>query len=230
MIRHNIRGAGFTIVELMLVMTAMSVLLLAVLYATLHAGALYEKGVTNRTVNQVSRDISDGLRRDFMVADPTKVQVQMTGTEPNVSGRLCLGTVSYLWNSASLLTTSPNSGLKTAAGSPIVFTRVNDVDGYYCTKAGGVFPSSILVNSLTSDVLSGDGRSLAVYSLKFKPLDTTASQGIYDIALTIGTNEAGTTQSAGASTQCKPPTDNSANFNYCSLVDLDMIVRSGGKT
>ena len=230
MINHK-RQHGFTVIELTLVMASMSILLLAVLYATLHAGALYDKGITNRTINQMSRDVGDMIRRDFASVDPTMVKFVQTGTSPNFSGRLCLGTVSYLWNTAPVLT-AHSGGIVDPSNKQINFIRVSDVGQFYCLLAGGVYPNpTAAAISTATDILSGSGtRDYAPYSLSYTQLAVTAPQGLFEIKMTLGTNSPSTTQSVAGSMQCKPPTDTSSDFNYCSVTDLDIIVRSGGKT
>lgn len=221
---------GFTIIELTLVMASMSVLLLAILYGTLQAGRLFDKGATNRTVNQLSRDVSDSLRRDFIAADPEKVIFGQTGTAPNLSGRLCLGTVSYLWNTAALRAANSSSGIKDASSNLITFVRIPDVGAVYCQKTNGSYPVSIASGTPVTNVLSNDGKSFALYGFKFEKFSQTDPQALYRVKMTLGTSETGTTTTSGDLTQCKPPSDASSNFNYCSVVDLDMIVRAGGKT
>lgn len=235
MINHKERRSkGFTIIELTLVMAAMSILLLAVLYATLQAGALYDKGITNRTVNQLSRDISDTIRRDFTAVDASMVKTFSGGTGDAQSGRLCLGTVSYLWNTAALLNTDANGGIKDSSGKKqVTFVRVDDPGQIYCTQSSGAYPTTIDSTAKSTSLFSGDGRSFAVYSLKVTPLTdvATSAQGVFDITMTIGTNEPGTTRSTGGATQCKPSRgegNEGSDFNYCSIVDLDIIVRAGG--
>lgn len=228
MINHK-RTRGFTLIELTLVMAGMSILLLAILFATLHMGALYEKGVTNRTVNQMSRDVADMFRRDFAGIDASRVIYITSGTAPNISGRLCLGTVSYLWNTADLLNNAPTSGIKDASGRTIVFKRVTDTSQTYCNPSGGPYPTSIAASAATSDVISGNGRSFAVYNFDYERLATNGTRGLFELKLTLGTNQAGTTQGSGAATQCRPPADNSSDFRYCAVVDLDLIVRTGGR-
>ena len=164
-----------------------------------------------------------------MAIDPTMVKYVQTGTAPNTSGRICLGTVSYLWNSAALITSSPNGGIKDASGHQIVFKRVADVGQYYCSASGGAYPTSLLPGANASDMLSGNGRSFAVYNLTFTNLATAPPEGLFEIAVTVGTNEASTTQAANGTTQCVPPSGASSDFNYCSVVDLDIIVRTGGQ-
>lgn len=231
MINNSRRGSqGFTLVELTLVMASMSVMLLAILYGTLQAGKLFDKGATNRTVNQISRDVSDGLRRDFLAADPTMVKFVETGTAPNLSGRLCLGTVSYLWNTASLLAASSSNGIKDTSRKLIAFVRVPDVGAAYCTKVNGSYPVDIAAGVPVSNVLSSTGKSFALYEFKSVELSRVDPQALYQVKMTLGTGESDTTVKTGGITQCKPPTDASSNFNYCSVVDLDMIVRAGGKT
>lgn len=67
------RRSGFTLVELSLVMAFFSVLLIGVLTLTIHIGKLYTKGMTNKSLNTVGRDVTDVLRRDFAAANAQDV-------------------------------------------------------------------------------------------------------------------------------------------------------------
>lgn len=224
----NRSARGFTLIELSLVMAGLSILMLAILFATLHMGALYEKGVTNRTVNQMSRDVSDMFRRDFGAIDPNRVVYIQSGTAPNLSGRLCLGTVSYLWNTADLMNNAPNAGIKDGSGKPITFKRVVDTSQTYCNPSGGPYPATLSASSVATDVLSGNGRDFAVFAFDYERLAVSGNYGLFELKLTLGTNQPDTTQGSGALAQCRPPSDNSSDFRYCSVVELDLIVRSGG--
>ena len=62
MFSHFNRAKGFTLVELTLVMAFMSILLLSILTMTIYAGKLYTKGVTNKTMNQIGREIFDLMK------------------------------------------------------------------------------------------------------------------------------------------------------------------------
>src|SRR6218665_2336873 len=102
------RTGGFTLIELMLSMTFVSVLLLAIAMTIIQMATIYNKGMTVKEVNQTSRDISDDLKRSFSAS-----QVFVVNTDPAidstdyvriklgseiVGGRLCTGTYSYIWN------------------------------------------------------------------------------------------------------------------------------------
>ena len=67
------RTKGFTIVELSLAMTFVSMLLLAIAMTAIQAGSLYNKGLVLESVNQAGRDIGDMLRRDFMQANAVRI-------------------------------------------------------------------------------------------------------------------------------------------------------------
>ena len=220
---------GFTLIELTLVMAFLATLLLAILLTTLQMGKLYTKGVTNRTINQIGRDISDTMRRDFLAASPDRIMItEPTGTGDATSGRLCLGSVSYVWNTAGLIN-QPSQPKITKSGNTIVFERVVDAANQLCAvQGGGGYVIAIPPTMESTNLLAGDGRSLAVYSFTTDKLASDGNNGLYELKVTVGTNDPGTTQSDGQSSQCKPPSDNSSDFNYCSVADFDIIVRTGG--
>lgn len=223
---------GFTLVELTLVMAFLSVLLLAILMTTLQIGKLYTKGVTNRTINQIGRDLSDTLRRDFLTASPDRIVITTpTGSGTATSGRLCLGSVSYAWNTADLINQTGSPVKMTKSGSPIVLERVVDASNQLCTivPGPGTYITDIPSALESANVLAGDGRSIAIYDFTVTELDVDGKNGLYELKITIGTNDPGTTQRNGTEpVQCKPPTDSSSDFNYCSVADFDIIVRTGG--
>jgi len=222
---------GFTLIELSIVMAFLSVLLLAILLTTLQMGKIYTKGLTNRNINQIGRDLGDSLRRDFLTASSSRIVIPSAmGSGTATSGRICLGTVSYVWNTADLLNQPNPSAITRGAGTPIVFERVVDPSNRLCTvQVSGDYVSDISGMTSTS-LLTGDGRSLAVYELAPTLLASSADDGLYHIKITIGTNDPSTTErDASQSVLCKPPTDDSADFNYCSVADFDITLRTGGE-
>ena len=225
--RHH---KGFTLVELSLVMAFLSVLLLAILYTTLQIGKLYAKGITNRTINQVGRELSDTLRRDFAAANLNRlVMPHVDGEGSALSGRVCLGSVSYVWNTAEVVN-QPTATAITRNGTPISLERVIDGSSKLCAvQDSGAYITDLPTDLTSTSLLSTDARSLAVYAITVTPMATNAENGLYEIKMTIGTNDASATQKdATQAVQCKPPTDSSSDFNYCSVADFDIIVRVGG--
>ena len=103
-----IRGykKGFTLIELMLAMSFISVLFVVDCDGGYSSRKMYSRGIVLRDVNQAGRDISDTVRRDFLQANAEKIDT--TGLRvPNNSnwstGRLCLGSHSYVWNNPKYL-------------------------------------------------------------------------------------------------------------------------------
>lgn len=224
------RTQGFTLIELTLVMAFLSVLLIAIIMTTLQMGKLYTKGLTNRSMNQVGRDLGDTLRRDFLAASSTRILIPAaTGTGTALSGRLCLGTVSYVWNTADLLNQATATKI-TKGGVPVVLERVIDTTNRLCTVQGsGTYVTDIDSSYSSRSVLTTDGRSLAIYDMSVKPLAVSGGNGLYQVKLTLGTNDVSAVdRDVSQKVTCKPPTDNSSDFNYCSVADFDFIVRTGG--
>lgn len=230
---------GFTLVETTIAIAFLSILLIAILMLTITAGKLYIKGDTNKAINQSGRDFSDVVRRDFLSTGVDMISPQITvsgGNATTYSGRICLGTVSYLWNSASLLntTTAFANTTKVTMGSskvPVKFARVVNPQQSYCDKGPtGKYPMNIPSTEQVTDLFGGTSRDYALYAMSISSVATSGDKGMYQVVYTLGTNEKGTTQNdaSGSYIQCKPNNSLTADFNYCAVADFDMIVRVGG--
>lgn len=212
-------------------MAFMSILLLAVLYLTIHAGKLYTKGVTNKTLNQISREVNDAMKRDMIGADATLLKlIPETGSGDEKSGRFCTGTITYIWNTAPLLNNASSTKVKLASGEDITFRRVEDPTGTLCVPSGGLYPMSIPASMKSSEMLSSTGRSYAIYTMTVSSVASDATgKGLVRVNMTLGTNEMDTTtKDVTSGFQCLPPTDNSANFDYCTVQEFNTVLRVGG--
>lgn len=231
--------SGFTLVEMSIAVAFLSILLIAILTLTITAGKMYIKGNTNQDINQAGRDFSDTIRRDFLATGVGLISPVITvsgGGASTYSGRICLGTISYLWNSADLLnaTSSVANSAKVkmaSTGDPVIFARIVNPKQSYCDKDGsGKYPMTIPANEQAADMFGGTGRDYALYRMTMKPVAIHGDSAMYQVAYTVGTNQSQTTQTAaGGFIQCKPNNVLTADFNYCSVNDFDMIVRVGGK-
>ena len=95
------RELGFTLIELLLAMSFLSVLLIAITTSTLQIIGLYTKGVTLKSINLAGRDGADSFRRDALAsADGIRY---VSPDKGGGLGRLCFGTMSYVWSPAALL-------------------------------------------------------------------------------------------------------------------------------
>lgn len=226
--KTNTAKRGFTIVELTLAIAFLSILLMATLILAINAGKIYLKGVTNKTINQSGRDIQDSLRRDFLASSAVDIATVSSG---GTLQRICLGSVSYVWNLAPTFYGSPTSQVQRYADNnhPVGLARVSDVNKNLC-KGGFSGHLTSFTDSQVNDLISGDGKDLALHSFSVDRVVSNDQKGLYRISYTIGTNETGTLEGSGASVSCKvgSAVANLSNFNFCSIKQFDMIVRVGG--
>lgn len=225
---------GFTLIELTIALAFLSILLIAILTLTLASGKLYVKGMTNKTVNQSGREIQDIVRRDFLAADASDIGNVLTeGSGLSISGRICLGSVTYLWNTADILNDTSANGttyrIRLSTSTPIRFARVVDVNAELCVANPlGRFPVTIPTTLATTELLGGDGRDFAMYSMAINSISKRDKRGLYEMKYTIGTNDQGTVESDDGYVRCKPDATATANFDYCSVTDFDMMLRVEG--
>lgn len=219
------KSRGFTLIELMLSMAFLSLLLIAITTTTIHVSRLFDKGRTLKMVNQTGRDVADAVRRDarsasnlgdYFVAPSEDVTGNM--------GRVCFGSVSYVWNEA--LAIQADTGVRyggTPAGDQVILARVNDVNGEYCQTTTGPGAYRQDVPTSATEMVQASGRDLAIHSLTFEPLVTIpGAQAMYILRFTLGTNDAGTIDTVD--TSCKPPNDAGSNFEYCAVNNFEQVL------
>lgn len=222
------KSFGFTLVELNLAIIFVAVLLVAVATTIIGVSRTYEHGVALKSVNQTGREVIDQLRRDMAAAQAEQVSFKYV----QGIGRLCLGSVSYVYNDAELLN---GSGTKvqdqTKTGNPpITFARIADVGGVWCqTNASNVFIKSQIVTGDTyTEVLQTDIVPMAIHALEANVInksdDASFPESLFQLQLTLGTNEVDTLDGD----QCKPPTDPSQNFTNCAVREFVTVVRIVG--
>jgi prepilin-type N-terminal cleavage/methylation domain-containing protein len=209
--RKSQSNSGFTIVELSLAIVMVSILTLAILLLSLSVMKIYSKGVTLKSVNQVSRDIGDQLTRDLREANPDDI------VSSTAAGRLCLGNYSYVWNTPDMLT-NPSSTNK-YNGKSIRLTRFIDPSADICSS------TSRTVNlSITGQEIIAPDSNIAIHSLDISELGSDTA--IYSAKITLGTDESGTYSGTGGTATCKPPSDSSANFDFCTIRQFELVVKS----
>lgn len=215
------RSSGFTLVELNLAIVFVALLVLAVAMTTMSVSRTYQYGVSLKTINQLGREVTDQMRRDIAAASPTQIQF----VEAGGAGALCLGTVSYAYNSADLLNSSGTKILQ--SGDPVNLVRFDDRNREMCLGGSLTLPTSEI-----TEILATNTTELAVHDMEFRNLLTTneggVNEGVVELNLSIGTAEIGTTDSDA---KCLPPTDPSENFNNCAVREFALVVRvTGGET
>ncbi len=233
------RTQGFTLVEMTIAIAFLSVLMMAILTISMSAGKLYIKGDTNKSINQAGRDFADTIRRDFLatgVGSITSVPPINGGSaaDPQYSGRICVGSVAYLWNTAGLLNVdspAPGSLITMGASSkPVKLVRVSRTSQLYCQPNGsGRYPTVIDSSDVATELFAGTGREYALYDMTIQQIAADGEKGMYRISYTLGTNEPGATErDAAGFVRCKTDNAQAANFSYCSVSEFEMLVRVGG--
>lgn len=225
---------GFTLIELMLAMTFISILLLSITMVGIQAGRMYSRGVVLRDVNQAGRDISDTFRRDFLQANAGKINItglRVPNNENWTTGRLCLGAHSYVWNNPKYLDDPSLLGanrLFKVDGNPINLVRVVDADGGLCKRDGsGKYPETVDMaksSNLLRSISSGDG-SIGVHNVTLEKITPDNSrEALYKLTFTLGTSK----MSEIRNSSCKAPDETDSNFEFCAINKFEMIVRTNG--
>lgn len=247
---NHVAKKGFTLIELMLAMTFIAVLLLAVAMTIIQIGASYNKGLALKEVNQTSRD----LAADFRKALSSVEAISLTDdyVTNSAGGRVCLGTYSYIWNTAAALDKRTDSsitwfdadtGLAAANRRAVHFVKVSDSARLYCAKDGtGALsyktirkvddPTSTSYANTGAEELIQDGdHSLNIgtfgITTSTSASDSTTGQQLYTINYTITSGKISTmdaTQSA-----CLDPSDLNSDINYCAVEQFSLVIRAGNR-
>lgn len=233
------RQQGFTIVELLLAMSFVSLLLMAITMTVIQVTNIYTKGLTLRSVGQVGQTVAQDIRRSVEAARPLDVGTDENGGlhfKPMVAvggdlrnpdgGRFCTGSYSYIWNNGKGLTQPVN---KYAGSDELIrLVKVADNGSIYCSD-----PSRGVAQDQATEMLSGGDRILAVQSFKVKRVGSNpdAGQALYYITLEVGTNDEGSLNREvtlnSIDTSCQPPSDGVRLEDYCAINKFEFTARAG---
>ncbi len=210
--RNRIRNRGFTIIELMLAMAFVSLLLLSIAITVMQVGAIYNKGVTLKSVNQAGRIIVTDMKRTIGDSQVFDVRRATTYNSRDRGGRLCTGTYSYIWNIGryeDLYTYSGSSN----PGKSIRLLKIKDNGGRFCVSTS----NNINFDSTKMTELLSVG-DLAVQDFRITGLTNNAATGsaLYNIEITISNAETAAIIET-VSPQCKPPSQDATYQNYCAV-------------
>lgn len=245
---NNQQNKGFTIIELVLAMTLISLLLLGIAMTIVQIANIYNHGMIAKEVNQTSRALGDELTSALRTngsfsTDPVAHRYVSTTS----GGRLCVGQYSYIWNYAKALNsldTNRNKFLSSAPSNPgtnrvklsngsfgyeISFVKLPDGDGAYCTPNGsGAYPDVNPADAVELLKTGNHSLGLHAFSVVSTPTaqDSLSNQQLYRFVYTIGTSDLAalnTTQTA-----CRVPGETGADPNYCSIEQFTLVLRAVG--
>lgn len=239
---------GFTIIELMLSMTFVSVLMIAIALLTIQISNTYTRGITMRQVNTAGQELANDLQRSvqaaqaidldeadadadyvvFMNTSTNRVRKgaaaynAVTGTDERLvmGGRLCVGGLTYSWNTGSYLLNNNGTGSPNVLnGTPVRLAKTKGsgsmCDGTVLTDFGPLDPAA------TDDLFATGDRELAIHKLY---VSGAADRGLYAIGFTIGTNRQGTL--TDDSDSCRPPGEDDSDIDYCTVNRFDIVTRT----
>lgn len=227
---NRVKTKGFTLIELMLAMTFISVLLIAIAMTTIQISNIYTKGITLREVNQAGRTLSDDLQRSVGASAPFDLNDVKKYQHDNAGGRLCVGKYSYVWNYGEAINGNPPNRYED--NSIVRFAKVSDPAGRMCQPTGnnGQGPLPRLDKTDSRELLASGDRDLAVHNFTITETarEPATSQAIYAISFVIGTNDQA--QLTTNDTSCRPPSDNVGAEDYCSVNQFDIVARAGNQS
>ncbi len=172
MIRRDRSAQGFTLIELLLSLAFLAFVLLFIVIAIVQVMRTYNKGLAVKEINQTARVTLDDMARVAGSSDINAINVNAL-----TNGRLCFGSVSYVWNIEDA-TTNKFAG---ATPTPVTFVRVDDTGGTLCTPSGGVYPN--VSSSQSTSLIDG---SIWVEKIN---LTKTLANSLVDLDLQFATTD-----------------------------------------
>lgn len=238
----NTKNTGFTLIELMLAMTFISILLLTIALTIVQIATIYNRGGILKELNQTSRSVTEEFNSAFRASSTFSTDSAAKRYVNNTwGGRLCVGQYSYIWNYGKALsdvsvdrnqyTSFNNSGnIVTEAGkaprSEISLVKTPDSGGAYCIADGsGRYPSISPANVV--ELLRSGDHSLVLHSFRVDSAagakDILSGQQLYKIAFVLGTSNVAAMNDT--QTACKAPGEISADSNYCMVERFAIVLR-----
>lgn len=233
MSRDSENSNGFTIVELLLAMSFVTMLLLLIALTVMQIGNIYNKGLTMRAVNQAGRTITADIRHSLSASQPFEIErnfklnINPDNRDDSYGGRLCTGVYSYVWNRGKWMDNQENSYEPGTGAELLRLVRVRDNGGQYCADI-----TKEIQRDRATELLSSDDGDLAVQSFDIKLVaeDKAAAQALYRVVIEIGTNSKDTLQQISSiDTRCRPPSDENALVNHCAVNRFIFTAQAGNK-
>lgn len=216
---------GFTLIELSISLTFISILLVAIAMTIIQISGSYNRGLTIKSVNLAASSIATELQRSIATTMPFSVESNSTKyVVDSYGGRLCLDKYSYIWNYGKSLNTNSYRNKYSSGSTLIRFVKVPDTGGSYCTNATtDIDPTNAV------DLLSSGDRNLAIHLFQVASgptaFDQLTNSRLYSITYYLGTNTASALNDDYLS--CKAPGQNGEDSNYCAVEPFSISVSSG---
>jgi prepilin-type N-terminal cleavage/methylation domain-containing protein len=245
----NNQAKGFTLIELMVAMAFVAMLLLAIAATVMQIGAIYNKGVTMKSVNQAGRLVVADMKRTiggselFVVpkaddaaygqASPLILQsatggIIAPGDDDPHGGRLCTGTYTYIWNVGRHIdpndpTSQANQYEGSDSSKQLRLVRMRDNGGQKCKDVA----NSHIQFSDATELLS-DG-NLAVQDFHIEDVTDNVASGLTLYSVSIVISNADQDEIQTVDNTCKPPSETGSYQNYCAVNEFIFTAQAGNK-
>lgn len=232
---HEDKQDGFTLVELTLAMAFIGILLLAITMMILQIGTVYQKGVVLKQVNQAGQEIVRDMQGAFAsspvlsidTAKGTGIRMQKDLDGKIAGGRLCLGTVSYVWN----LGRYDGQGYINrydSSSETLRFVKIADRSRSYCQDVQKNVSSQEAIELLPSGDSELVVHNSTIRQIAYNPARQTA---LYALSIELGTNDRDMITVANSGAVCRPSAAmGQAGVSPCAINRFDFTVQSGGQS
>lgn len=222
---RSLNPQGFTIVELMIALTILSIILLAATVVLANIGQLYSKGVNTANVQSTTRNVVGDLVAALQFGDPmfntgSHAYTPAGSNQAVTVHSLCFGVTRYSYILDEEESTSPDYTLKDSSGNA-------DPQTYHVLWQDTMSsPASCQPLNITSqavnEVNASNGRELAPLRTRLTAFDvtpTTSVSSLYNVTVGLAYGDNDLLQGSGANTVCTGGTGQ----EYCATSFLKTI-------
>jgi Tfp pilus assembly protein FimT len=228
---------GFTVIELMLAMSFIAILLLAIAMTVIQIGTIYNKGLALKEVNQMSRDLATDFRKSLSSVEA--ITLASDYVTNSAGGRVCMGTVSYLWNTGKALKNNDTNltwyGNDAAHTKTVRFVKVSDISRIYCAKTGTgalVYRDIRAADASQAQELMMEGDhnlNINKFVLTTSPsaYDSTTLQQLYTLDYIIGSGDISAMNANQSG--CLNAGTAGSDLSYCNVQEFSLVIRAGNR-
>jgi hypothetical protein len=241
----------------MLAMTFVAVLMVTIAFLVIRITAIYQKGLTIRSINQVGRSLMSDFTSavaDSPVDDNLQVRdsyfytISDGGTQ--LQGAFCTGRYSYLWNTGAAINQNRRIKFRNATGEyAFRLLRLDDASRDACARLrllGGntvidftanaeikdVVPLELLTTSgveAAANTENAGESDLALYDFRVYPptINHITGHAFYSATFILATLRGVDINASG--NYCKNVSETlNTDFSYCSLNKFNFAMRTTG--
>lgn len=221
--RQNPTEAGFTIVELMISLSILSLVLLLSTYGIVQIGKLYSKGMNQTNTQNAARNIMNNIASQIQLGGATPQFIApltaATSTTPSSVGAVCIGSKRYSFMINHQLTRAPTD-------HALWLDVMNDSSA--CLPIGNLITSATPADLLNTQT-PNNGSELLTTNMRLTDLNIASANGFYTITVSLAYGDSDLIQYtarrttpplAAAVTTCK----GGKGSEFCAIATLTQTI------